>query len=37
MVIYMCLGDQFDIDYIQDYAETDLVWLEYYHGGRDGG
>ncbi|MCU0798745.1 MAG: clostripain-related cysteine peptidase [Candidatus Thermoplasmatota archaeon] len=37
MVIYMCLGDQFDIDYIQDYAETDLVWLEYYEGGGGGG
>ncbi len=37
MVIYMCLGDQFDIDYIQDYAETDLVWLEYYYGSGGGG
>jgi len=30
MSIYLCLGDEYDPDNFQDYAETDYEWLEVY-------
>ena len=32
MAIYLCLGDEYDPDNFQDYAETDYEWLEVYQG-----
>lgn len=32
MVIYLCLGTEYNPDYFQDYAESDYEWLEIYAG-----